>query len=160
MSLPFGETLRGLRQGGCCVRVTGGGVVNTQQRWWANNAPGVSCMLQAHQHAGEICGLEYMGKSIVSALPITTTAHAHIPGAGQVFSTACDAQTSVNDLANMIMNTLGVDIPINYAPPRPGDVKNALADVSKAKQLLGYDAAVHFREGLERVINWYKNKAN
>ena len=80
--------------------------------------------------------------------------------AGQVFNTACGTQTSVNDLAKMIMEVLGVTVPITYAPDRVGDVKDSLADISKAERLLGYKPAVHFREGLERAIEWYKNKEN
>ena len=78
--------------------------------------------------------------------------------AGHVFNTACGAQTSVNDLAKMIMETLDTSVPINYAPPRPGDVKNSLADISKAERLLGYEPTVPFREGLQRAIEWYSNK--
>jgi nucleoside-diphosphate-sugar epimerase len=60
----------------------------------------------------------------------------------------------------MIMEILGVTVPITYAPARVGDVKDSLADISKAERLLGYKPAVHFREGLERAITWYKNKEN
>lgn len=78
--------------------------------------------------------------------------------AGQVFNTACGAQTSVNDLARLIMEILGREVPLNYQPARAGDVKNSLADVSKAERLLGYRPVLSFREGLEKTIAWYKER--
>ncbi len=78
--------------------------------------------------------------------------------AGQVFNTACGAQTSVNELARLVMEILGTTVPLNYLPARAGDVKNSLADVSKAQRLLGYTPIVPFREGLEKTVAWYKLK--
>ena len=43
-----------------------------------------------------------------------------------------------------------------YEPPRPGDVRNSLADVSKAQKLLGYHVQVPFDEGLRRTVAWHK----
>ena len=45
-----------------------------------------------------------------------------------------------------------------YAPTRPGDVRHSLADISKARTLLGYHPKVTAREGLERTVEWYKLK--
>jgi len=78
--------------------------------------------------------------------------------AGEVFNTACGAQTTVNGLAQMIMEALGVEVSINYEPARAGDVKNSMADLSKTERLLGYQPVVPFREGLERAITWYKSR--
>ena len=75
-----------------------------------------------------------------------------------MFNTACGAQTTVNGLARMIMEALGVGVPINYEPARVGDVKNSMADLTKAKRLLGYSPIVPFREGLERAIAWYRER--
>jgi UDP-N-acetylglucosamine 4-epimerase len=41
--------------------------------------------------------------------------------------------------------------------PRPGDVRDSLADISLAKELLGYDVSVPFAEGLERTVAWYRD---
>lgn len=80
--------------------------------------------------------------------------------AGQLFNTACGAQTSINDLAHMIMTTLDMNMPLHYEPARIGDVKNSLADISKARRLLGYEPLVPFKEGLERTITWYKKQGS
>jgi nucleoside-diphosphate-sugar epimerase len=39
--------------------------------------------------------------------------------------------------------------------PRPGDVQHSLADVSKAKRLLGYEAKVSVAEGLDQTVRWF-----
>ena len=80
--------------------------------------------------------------------------------AGQVFNIACGAQTSINRLAAMIMEKVGKETTISYAPARTGDVKNSLANISKAEDLLGYRPVVFFQEGLEHTIAWYKTQAS
>ena len=47
-----------------------------------------------------------------------------------------------------------------HAPERAGDVKHSLADISKAKTLLGYDPTVSVEEGLRQTYEWYKLKKN
>ena len=42
-----------------------------------------------------------------------------------------------------------------YREFRPGDIKNSLADISKAKELIGYSPAYSLEAGLEESINWY-----
>ena len=44
-----------------------------------------------------------------------------------------------------------------YAPPRPGDVKDSQADISKASRVLGYAPIVSFEEGLARTVAWYRD---
>jgi len=44
-----------------------------------------------------------------------------------------------------------------YAEPRPGDVKDSQADISKARRLLGYEPAISFEEGLARTVAWYRD---
>ena len=43
-----------------------------------------------------------------------------------------------------------------YAPPRPGDIKHSLADVTLAKKVIGYEPFVSFEEGIAKAIDWYK----
>jgi nucleoside-diphosphate-sugar epimerase len=44
-----------------------------------------------------------------------------------------------------------------YAEARAGDIKDSLADIERAKKLLGYEPKVDFREGLRRTVEWYKS---
>ena len=43
-----------------------------------------------------------------------------------------------------------------HEPPRAGDIRFSLADIGKAKRILGYEGRIKFAEGLERTIAWYR----
>lgn len=75
---------------------------------------------------------------------------------GQVLNIACGQAISINKIIELINMIVGSDIKPIYAPPRPGDVKHSLADISLAKEVLGYEPIVGFEEGLERAIDWYR----
>lgn len=72
--------------------------------------------------------------------------------AGKLFNIACGAQFSLNDLVAVINTKLGTNVVPEYGPFRPGDVKGSLADISRAKEILGYEPTVSFEEGIERTI--------
>ena len=72
--------------------------------------------------------------------------------AGEVFNIACGRRITINLLIQNINQILGTAVAADYADPRPGDVKHSLANIGKARQFLGYEAAVDFQTGLERVI--------
>ena len=77
---------------------------------------------------------------------------------GRVFNVACGAATTLNDVVRMISDNLGRPIPITYAPSRVGDVKHSLADIAAARAGLGWEAAISFKEGLDRTIAWYAGR--
>ena len=74
----------------------------------------------------------------------------------QVYNIAYGEQTSLNDLFETIKQIAGSDLAPQYGPERKGDVKHSLADISKAKSLLGYDPAVSVKEGLKTAFEWYR----
>ncbi|MGB9692085.1 MAG: SDR family oxidoreductase [Candidatus Sumerlaeaceae bacterium] len=78
--------------------------------------------------------------------------------AGRVFNVACGAAFSLLDLVREINDLLGTSIQPIFAPPRAGDVRHSLADISAAQKSLGYKVVIDFREGLRRTIEWYKEK--
>ncbi len=83
---------------------------------------------------------------------------AKAPGvAAEVCNIACGERITINELARMLAEIIGVNIEPEHTPPRSGDVRDSLADISKAKRLLGYEGAVAVREGLEQTVEWYKN---
>ncbi len=47
-----------------------------------------------------------------------------------------------------------------YGPARHGDVKDSLADITRARTLLGYEPLVSLEEGLKKTIDWYRSAAN
>jgi UDP-glucose 4-epimerase len=72
--------------------------------------------------------------------------------AGEAFNVACGGRVTVNELAATLNALLGTDLDPMYDDPRPGDVRHSQADISKARELLGYEPEVDFRDGLERTI--------
>lgn len=75
---------------------------------------------------------------------------------GKVLNIACGYAYTLLDLLAEINEILGTRIEPEFAPARKGDVKHSLADISRAKQVLGYDVTVDFREGLRRTIDYYR----
>jgi nucleoside-diphosphate-sugar epimerase len=74
--------------------------------------------------------------------------------AGRVMNIAIGNSHTLNELVQTLRELLDSDIEPEYAPPRPGDVPKSLADVSLARELIGYEPSVGFEEGLERTIAW------
>lgn len=80
------------------------------------------------------------------------------PGAaGEVINVACGRRTTVLDIARYIAEIVGVNIQPEHTSPRIGDVRHSLADITKARRLLGYEPAVDIREGLARTTDWYRS---
>ncbi len=75
---------------------------------------------------------------------------------GQVYNVAGGARISLNGLYGEIAGLLGSGLRPEYAPPRPGDVRHSLADVSKARGLLRYEPRYRVAEGLAEAIQWYR----
>lgn len=74
------------------------------------------------------------------------------PGvAGEVFNIACGERYTLIDLVNTINEILGTQVEPIFHSPRPGDVKHSLAGIEKARQKLGFEVKVKFREGLEKI---------
>ena len=79
-------------------------------------------------------------------------------GAGGAFNIACGARISLNELLAYLNEIIGCDIEPIYADDRAGDVKHSLADISAAREAFGYDPQVTTREGLEKVVAWYRDE--
>jgi nucleoside-diphosphate-sugar epimerase len=90
-------------------------------------------------------------ENVVEANLAAATAPA---AAGRVMNIAVGSSRTLNELAETLRRLLDSDLAPEYAPPRPGDVPESLADVSLARDLIGYEPSVGFEEGLERTIAW------
>ena len=77
---------------------------------------------------------------------------------GEVFNVAVGENYSLNELFNLIKSGTGATVSAVHREERAGDVKNSLADITKAVELLDYKPQVRFQEGIERTIEWFKNK--
>ena len=77
---------------------------------------------------------------------------------GHVLNVACGARQTLNQLVETLNELLGTQIEPRYADPRPGDVLHSHADISLAREVLGYEPRVDFREGLRRTVEWYREQ--
>jgi UDP-glucose 4-epimerase len=78
-----------------------------------------------------------------------------------VFNVASGVETSLNELAALLLKVMGSDLRPEYGPERKVNaVSRRLADTSKAAQVLGFRAQVNLEEGLRRLVKWWQaNKA-
>ena len=67
---------------------------------------------------------------------------------GHVFNAGTGKSITVSELANMVLEIFDVDVPVQYMPERPGDIKYSCSDISKARKILGFEPKVSLREGL------------
>ncbi|QEG36022.1 SDR family oxidoreductase [Bythopirellula goksoeyrii] len=85
-------------------------------------------------------------------------AAAKAPGAvGRVLNVACGSQIDLLQLVGSINRVLGTKIEPIFADRRPGDVKESLADISLAREILDYQPVINFDEGLRRSIDYYRS---
>jgi UDP-glucose 4-epimerase len=78
--------------------------------------------------------------------------------AGKVFNIAGGEQISLNRAYAALQELTGFREPPIFAAERVGDVKHALADITRARQDLGYEVQVPFIEGLQRTVEWYREQ--
>jgi UDP-glucose 4-epimerase len=71
---------------------------------------------------------------------------------GRIFNVAAGSPASVNALTDSIGRILGKEPERRYAPPRPGDVRDSWADITAAREALGYEPTVALEEGLRRTL--------
>jgi UDP-glucose 4-epimerase len=78
---------------------------------------------------------------------------------GRTINVGFGAEISINELARTVSEVAGrKDAAIEHASPRPGDVLRLHSDTRLAKELLGYEASISLRAGLEALLNWYRSE--
>jgi nucleoside-diphosphate-sugar epimerase len=81
------------------------------------------------------------------------------PGAaGRVFNIACGERVTLLEVVGILGEIFGARIAPRHEPERPGDVRHSLADISAAREVLGYQARVKFAEGLRHTVDWYRSQ--
>jgi UDP-glucose 4-epimerase len=78
---------------------------------------------------------------------------------GEVFNVACGQRYTLLDLVAALNSILSTSLEPIFGERRQGDVMHSLADIDKARTLLGYDPPVSFEEGLERTVAWLRSYA-
>lgn len=76
--------------------------------------------------------------------------------AGQMMNVATGARITLNDVFRLLCELTGYRGNAAFAEPRTGDIKDSLADIRLAEQLIGYRPKIDFREGLRRTVEWYR----
>jgi UDP-glucose 4-epimerase len=75
---------------------------------------------------------------------------------GAVVNIACGDRFTLNELYRSLCKLTGSSRDVEYAEPRVGDVKHSMADIRRAKAVLGWSPMVDFHSGLERTVAWYR----
>ena len=75
---------------------------------------------------------------------------------GQSINVATGRSVTLNALLKALGRLLGRPARASRRPPRPGDIRHSLADVTLARRLLGYRSFVDFETGLEQTVDWYR----
>jgi nucleoside-diphosphate-sugar epimerase len=78
---------------------------------------------------------------------------------GHAINVAMHDSHTLNELVQTLNQLMGTRLAPQYLPPRPGDVPYSMADISLARELLGYSPSVDFATGLERTIEWIADSA-
>jgi UDP-glucose 4-epimerase len=76
--------------------------------------------------------------------------------AGRVFNVACGERHTLNELFSVLKGLTGYQGEAKYEAARVGDVRDSLADISAAREAMGYEAGAGFEEGLKRTVEWYR----
>ena len=76
-----------------------------------------------------------------------------------IFNIASGRRTSLNELASLIGKILECDVQPEHDDPRPGDIRDSLADISRARDI-GYKPETSLEDGLAETIWWFSNRAN
>jgi nucleoside-diphosphate-sugar epimerase len=75
---------------------------------------------------------------------------------GKVFNVGTGSRISLNQTLALLRGISGKNLEARYEAPREGDIRDSLADISRARTSLGYEPTVKFEEGLKRTFEWYR----
>jgi len=133
-----------------------GAYVAVLPRWLGRLKSGERCVINGDGSIQrDFCFIEnVVDANLRAATSLLSKREAHI------FNIACGRSTSLKDLYQMLIQSAHRaskgGIPLSdpeFAPPRQGDIPFSLADISKAKKMLGYEPLVHVPEGVERTVS-------
>ena len=79
---------------------------------------------------------------------------------GRMMNVATGSRSTLNETFGILRELTGYTREPAYGAARAGDVHDSLADIGLARELLGYEPLVDFREGLRRTVEWYKSSAD
>lgn len=74
----------------------------------------------------------------------------------EVFNLGCGRKEELMDYIRMVEESCGMEAKKEYLPMQPGDVRASLADISKAKRMLGYEPKTQIKDGVPQFVEWYR----
>jgi nucleoside-diphosphate-sugar epimerase len=95
----------------------------------------------------------YVGDVVNGVLRACTAPKA----SGEVINVAAGGRVSLLELIRALQHILGTNVEPNFKPPREGDVHDSQADIFKARQLLEFEPATLFEDGLRKTVDWYQH---
>ncbi|MCY4525876.1 MAG: SDR family oxidoreductase [Anaerolineaceae bacterium] len=104
---------------------------------------------------GETRGFTYVDDVVEANLLALNAPRA----AGQVLNIGSAGSTCIRQLVDVLNEVLGTQLPPVFVARRPGDIRHSRADVGRAGDLLGYNPTVDLKEGLERTLAWFRERA-
>jgi UDP-glucose 4-epimerase len=117
----------------------------------------ITAMLNGHRPTVFGDGEQSRDFTYVSNVVDITLRAAETPGvSGLVFNAGTGGRFTLNQTLALLGKISGKSAKAQYDPPRSGDILHSQADISLARQMLGYVPAVDFEEGLRRTWEWYK----
>jgi nucleoside-diphosphate-sugar epimerase len=121
----------------------------------------VTCMLRDQQPPIHGDGKQTRDFTYVANVVQANIKSAVTPGIKcEVFNIACGKAYSVLDIVKYVNKILGKSILPKFGPIRTGDAKHTLADISRAKKLIGFKPEIGFEEGLKRTIEYFKTASH
>jgi len=75
-----------------------------------------------------------------------------------IFNIAYHERIDLNVRAVMVMDIVGIHVPVLYKSPRAGDIHDLLADGRNAKEIFGYKLNYTVKTGIEETIEWFRNQ--
>ncbi len=76
---------------------------------------------------------------------------------GEVFNVGCGDRVSILSLWRMVSRLAGASPEAVHGPPRPGDVRDSLADLARARERMGFEVLVPLEEGVRHTLAWFRN---
>jgi UDP-glucose 4-epimerase len=121
----------------------------------------ITAMLQGRQPVIYGDGRQTRDFSYVANMVHGNLLAAEAAGAGgRIVNLANGRTTDLLTLLAALKGLLGLNIQPRHEPPRMGDIRDSMADITQARHLLGYEVQVEFEEGLRRSIDYYRSQAN
>jgi UDP-glucuronate 4-epimerase len=97
----------------------------------------------------------YITDAVQGVLGAIDRTRTHEPG-HEIFNIGESAVTSLSTLVSLIEQAVGKRATLERLPPQPGDVRRTLADISRAREQLGYAPSVQVSDGIPRFVAWFR----